>query len=340
MCAFAAAHGFGNPRPDDLHLLALGGSDRRFYRLCASRKACVAMVSQPPGDEQNNWLQINAFLKSCAIRVPELYACDDVHRIMLVEDAGDESIYHALHAATDRQAVLELYKRAIGFLAEMQVRATPRMQSCACLKTRRFDYAAFRYETDYFVRSFLQEYCVMDKPAGIDEEFHCLAKTLAAEPTVFMHRDFQSQNLHLVDGRILVIDFQTATSGPPHYDLVSLLKDAYFVLSAEERTLLLQHYFDARSELGSPVENQSAFIDTFHLCGLQRNMQALAAFAFLGTHKKKQHFFEHIPAALEYLAEALSNRPDFSCLRATLAEIKLRLSSKAHLQSRDFELMS
>jgi N-acetylmuramate 1-kinase len=318
ICAFAKAHGFPDIRSDDMELLALGGSDRRFYRLRASGRSCIAMISAPPGDEQRAWMDIHRFLNSCTINVPELYAVDNNQHMVLVQDAGDVSMYHALHAATDRQSVLKLYKQALFFLAEMQVRATPRMQSCACLSTRRFNYAAFRYETDYFVRSFLQEYCGMDKPSGLDEEFHHLAEILAAEPVVFMHRDFQSQNLHMVDGRILVIDFQTATAGPPHYDLVSLLKDAYFVLNTHERELLLQDYFDARCKLGSPIKNQSAFIHTFHMCGLQRNMQALAAFAFLGTHKKKTHFFAHIPTALNYLAEALNTRSDFTHLQRTI----------------------
>ena len=223
--------------------------------------------------------------------------------------------------AKDRQAVLELYKRALVFLAEMQVRATPAMQSCSCLRNRRFDYAAFRAETDYFIRSFLQEYCRMEAPAGLDEEFHRLALTLSAEPLMFMHRDFQSQNMHLTGDQIKVIDFQTATAGPPQYDLVSFLKDAYFVLNDTERSLLLQHYFDARAGLGSPVEDPAAFTHTFHLCGLQRNMQALAAFSFLGTHKKKTHFYAHIPAALGYLEEALNTITDYPCLRAATATI-------------------
>jgi len=162
----------------------------------------------------------------------------------------------------------------------------------------------------------------MAKPAGLDEEFHRLAETLAAEPVVFMHRDFQSQNLHLLGSRLIVIDFQTATAGPPHYDLVSLLKDAYFVLNDHERELLLQDYFDARSGLGAPVENQPAFIDMFHLCGLQRNMQALAAFSFLGTHKKKTHFYQHIPAALGYLDEAFNTITDYPSLRTTIDHIR------------------
>ena len=162
-------------------------------------------------------------------------------------------------------------------------------------------------------------------PAGLDDEFHRLALTLSAEPLMFMHRDFQSQNMHLTGDQIKVIDFQTATAGPPQYDLVSFLKDAYFVLSDTERSLLLQHYFNARAGLGSPVEDQVAFTHTFHLCGLQRNMQALAAFSFLGTHKKKTHFYAHIPAALGYLDEALNAITDYPCLRTIIGAIRNRL---------------
>ncbi len=142
ICAFAAANGFTGAAPDDLRLLALGGSDRRFYRVPAGETSCVAMISPPPGDEQQAWLDINRFLHSCSIAVPDVLAQDRVHHMMLVEDAGDVSLYHALQEQKDRQAVLELYKRALIFLAEMQVRATPKMQSCSRLRTRRFDYAA------------------------------------------------------------------------------------------------------------------------------------------------------------------------------------------------------
>jgi aminoglycoside/choline kinase family phosphotransferase len=332
ICAFAAANGFTAVAPDNLCLLALGGSDRRFYRVPAGDTSCVAMISPPPGDEQRAWLDINRFLHSCSIAVPDVFAQDDVHHMMLVEDVGDVSLYHALTAEKDRQAVLELYKRALIFLAEMQVRATPGMQTCSCLRTRRFDYASFRAETDYFIRSFLQEYCRMEAPAGLEEEFHHLALTLSSEPLMFMHRDFQSQNMHLTGNQIKVIDFQTATAGPPQYDLVSFLKDPYFILSDTERSLLLQNYFDARAGLGSPVQDPAAFTHTFHLCGLQRNMQALAAFSFLGTHKKKAHFYAHIPAALNYLADAVDRIDAYPCLCATLSEIKLRLSNRAHLQ--------
>ncbi len=168
----------------------------------------------------------------------------------------------------------------------------------------------------------------MEEPAGLSDEFHHLALTLSHEPTEFMHRDFQSQNMHLINGRITVIDFQTATAGPPQYDLVSLLKDAYIVLNDSEQNLLLQFYLDERSRLEAPVDNPVAFTHTFHLCGLQRNMQALAAFSFLGTHKHKTHFYAHIPAALDYLEKALCAVHDYPCLRATIDTVQKQIKDQ------------
>ena len=322
ICNLAAANGFTAAVPDTLSLLAMGGSDRRFYRVVSEKTSCIAMVSPASSDEQLAWIDINRFLHSCSIGVPNIYAQDDVRHIMLVEDAGDVSLYQALNAEQDRKTKLELYKQALGILAEMQVHATPNMQSCTCLCNRRFDYAAFRAETDYFIRSFLQEYCKTKTPPALTDEFHQLALTLSAEPPEFMHRDFQSQNIHLIGDQIKIIDFQSATAGPPHYDLVSLLKDAYVVISEAERNLLIEYYLEVRSRLGSPVDNPVAFTRTFHLCGLQRNMQALAAFSFLGTHKKKTHFYAHIPTAIGYLTEALNSITDYPCQSASIATIR------------------
>jgi len=331
ICNLAAANGFTAAVPDTLRLLAMGGSDRRFYRVVSKKTSCIAMVSPASSDEQQAWLDINRFLHSCSIGVPNIYAQDDVHHIMLVEDAGDVSLYHALNTEQDRKTQLDLYKQALDILAAMQVHATANMQSCTCLRNRHFDYAAFRAETDYFIRSFLQEYCKIKTPPALTDEFHQLALTLSHEPPEFMHRDFQSQNIHLANDQLTIIDFQNATAGPPHYDLVSLLKDAYVVLSESERELLIQYYLETRSELGSPVNDPVAFTRTFHLCGLQRNMQALAAFSFLGTHKKKTHFYTHIPTALDYLEEVLHTINGYPGLRATITAIQDQLSDSTNM---------
>ena len=53
---------------------------------------------------------------------------------------------------------------------------------------------------------------------------------------------------------------------------------------------------------------------------MQRNMQALGAFAFLGLQKGKREFFKHIPAALSCLEEALLLFPEYPVLKETVSE--------------------
>jgi aminoglycoside/choline kinase family phosphotransferase len=60
--------------------------------------------------------------------------------------------------------------------------------------------------------------------------------------------------------------------------------------------------------------DRESFVKTFHLAGLQRNMQALGAFSFLSMQKGKTEFVQHIPAGLSHLREALCMFPEFPAL--------------------------
>ena len=51
---------------------------------------------------------------------------------------------------------------------------------------------------------------------------------------------------------------------------------------------------------------------------MQRLMQALGAYGFLGHVKEREHFLEHIPAALAALREVLARIPGVESLRAEL----------------------
>ena len=62
-----------------------------------------------------------------------------------------------------------------------------------------------------------------------------IAEQLAAAPRGFTHRDYQSRNLMVKDGELVVIDFQDALQGPRQYDLVALLRDSYVELDRAVR---------------------------------------------------------------------------------------------------------
>ena len=275
------------------------------------------MTGSASDDEVRAYVEIGSFLFAQGISVPEIIAADYEQRLVAMEDVGDMSLYRRVHRSVSRREVLELYKTVLAFLGRMQMIVTPRLEASPLPENRTFGYQAFRAETDYFRTRFIEEWCgIRDACDGqLEQELHLLASLLDREPRGFMHRDFQSQNIYLKEGCVRIIDFQTATRGLPQYDLAALLKDAYVVLNGPEREDLLQWYLNFLSSSGQPVSDREHFAITFQRTGLQRNMQALGAFAFLSMHKGKTEFQQHIPAALHYLCEALALFPEFHALR-------------------------
>ncbi len=132
--------------------------------------------------------------------------------------------------------------------------------------------------------------------------WEAIAEKLAAWPRVLVHRDFQSQNILMHDGHAHLIDFQGLRPGLAHYDLASLLYDPYVRLRGSERRELLDFYLGLgrRHDLG---KNRAEFDEIYRLCALQRLMQALGAYGYLGLVRGKPDFLAHIPMALASLRE-------------------------------------
>ena len=141
-----------------------------------------------------------------------------------------------------------------------------------------------------------------------------IAEKLAQLPRVLVHRDFQSQNILLRNGQAYLIDFQGMRPGLAHYDLASLLCDPYVDLNQTERDELLEHYC-----AGKP---SAEFLEILRLCAMQRLMQALGAYGFLGLVKDHKHFLQHIPKAVRSLREVVAGISGLELFEKFLAELK------------------
>ena len=167
-----------------------------------------------------------------------------------------------------------------------------------------------RWETDYFRERFLVGHCHLapETVAGLDEEFETLATAVARQPLVLLHRDFQSQNILLRNGQVGLVDFQGLRLGPLTYDVMSLLCDPYVELSPDLQTDLLVRFCRGALSLGVVQELQLTVKSLRAMAiaaGLQRVMQALGAYGFLGHVKGKTVFLAHIPRALVNLRRLL-----------------------------------
>ncbi len=290
------------------------GSDRGFFRLtgegCISR---VLMHSSEIDEDFERYIEIGRFLSAQGLPTPEIYEIDSKEFCVLMEDLGNMTLYKLTKGNMSYERFEDLYLKTVDSLVEFQVKATEALK-VSDMKIREFSLDYLRWETEYFKKNFLENYCgIQEKEtAALDCEFDKLAQCVYGHPKILMHRDFQSQNILIQDGNVRLVDFQGARIGPMAYDIMSLSRDPYVKIPEELKNKLTARYFSRFEELGdfdivqfdgSPDKISREFLTT--TAGLQRNMQALGAYAFLSLKKGKKDYLQFIPQGFEYLLQGL-----------------------------------
>lgn len=304
-----------------------GGSDRHFLRVGEDGLSAVALVQPGGGPEFDRYVRIGDFLRENGIAVPRFYFVDK-DGVVVMEDLGDIHLVDALEDA-DPPAELAFYRDCIDILYRLQTSVTAAEKETGVLGDMIFSEEMLLGETDYFASEFVVSYAGLPVPEEWDAERRTLASELASYPRVFMHRDFQSKNIMVKDGALRVVDFQTAYRGPGMYDIASLLKDPYHPIEPGTRkTLLMELYYRFTGDDPEPEGGFEAFSDRFVLAGIQRNMQALAAFAFLGLKKGKKEFLEFIDPGLALLEEGLAESGRFPVTSGLVASTRESITGR------------
>ena len=310
-----------------IKLITGGGSDRAFYRISEGDLTAVLLIDEP--GELQHYMQICRFLHDSGIAAPVCYGIDDGAGALMMEDLGSLRLDKAL-AGAEPEEELRLYRSCLDILVTMETGATKRMLDTGFLKDTSFDMQALLGETDYFKDEFLGRYCPVRLESEWEDERMMLARFLAAQTPVFMHRDFQSRNLLVKEGEIRVIDFQTAHRGPGLYDAASLLKDPYHPLPSGRRSELIEELHGLLKEYGAPVaDDLEEYGEGLVLAGIQRNLQALAAYVRLGVVKGKREFLESIPPALDLLEEGIDESGGLPSMKHMVEAIRER-QEKGH----------
>jgi aminoglycoside/choline kinase family phosphotransferase len=107
--------------------------------------------------------------------------------------------------------------------------------------------------------------------------------------------------------------------GLAEYDLASLLYDPYVDLTEAERAELIGYYREQQIENGMAINGE--FDSKLRLCAMQRLMQALGAYGFLGLVKGHRHFLKHLPAAMKSLRSIVAKIGSIQPLEELLGQI-------------------
>jgi aminoglycoside/choline kinase family phosphotransferase len=296
-----------------------GGSDRKFYRVRCSPEQTIILVKYNHEREENRqYVEIAEFLAEHRIRAPKIYFHDPAEGLIWIEDLGKSDLWsYREESWLVRRA---FYESAIDEIVKLH--CLPEEAGYAIQKNlpAAFDAALYRWEQNYFFENCLGRYFGVAKKHRSEltalPALHEIAERLGNRPRLLVHRDFQSQNIIIRNAQAHLIDFQGMRPGLAEYDLASLLFDPYVAFSRAECEELLAAYEAKRNAVLSPVSAQ--FREIFRLCGIQRLMQALGAYGFLGLVKGNKTFLNHIPAAMTSLRSLAGEMDDLRKLRSVL----------------------
>ena len=126
-----------------------------------------------------------------------------------------------------------------------------------------------------------------------------LATRLGKSHRHLVHRDLQSQNIVLWEGKSYLIDFQGMRWGHQEYDLASFIYDPYMNHSAEDRERML--------DLWEEITEERPIPQLLRDCAIQRLMQALGAYGNIVTNFENDWYRPHIPTATQLLKEVIAD---------------------------------
>ena len=329
----------------EIELIAGDASPRRYYRVTSLDRpatfnirgemremlSCIAMVS-PASENNEAFLRVGAQLAKAGVRTPVVWAQVLHQGWFLLEDFGDQQLLPVLASYPDSAAAL--YQRAFDALV-CQI-SLP----CELADIPHYDAERLKTELEVFPEWFLSGLLGIQPDKQLSRCFAALTEYLinafTEQPTVWVHRDFHSRNLMLLEANeIGVLDFQDAVLGPITYDPVSLLKDCYIRWPRAQQLEWLDGYLMQLSNLGAPavsinasalmaeqasrlqtlatqLENVPAaqFQRWFDLTGLQRHLRVLGVFARLHLRDHKSSYLADLPLVTKYVREALALTAD------------------------------
>ncbi|MET3131057.1 aminoglycoside/choline kinase family phosphotransferase [Oxalobacteraceae bacterium GrIS 1.11] len=278
-------------------------SFRRYFRvdvLAASQASLgltlIVMDAPPERENLPAFIEVAALFKAAGVTVPEIIAADLQHGFLLLSDLGQNTYLQALNH--DNAAVL--YAEALEALLKIQLHSQPGVLP-------EFDRAFVLREMNLFPEWYIGKHLGATLSAAqgaqLNAVFEAITANVLAQQQVFMHRDFHSRNLMLVEeGNPGILDFQDAVYGPITYDLASLLRDAYVQWDEELVLDWVIRYWQRAKQLGLPVNPDiDAFYRDFEFMALQRHLKILGLFTRLHYRDGKAVYMNDLPMVLDYV---------------------------------------
>jgi len=289
-------------------------SGRQYFRIVFGKESAVLMkvADIKPGefgrgDSFNDFIAIKNLFDMSGIKVPKIYASIPEQKSLLLEDLGDTTLFKLIQS--EKKNRLKHVRSAVDLLVKTQHHLYNRTFFDSPADKRTFDVKLFMDEFYHFYEYMIAKR-VYDKPFNgvwpkLEKKFKQISHDLLTQPYLLSHRDFQSKNIMVKNGVSYLIDFQDALMAPAVYDLVSLLRDSYVVLSDSEVELMLKYYWKTSSTANEIFSCYEDLEKAFYLQTVQRKMKDAGRFIYLNQVKGKEWFLPYVVPTLGYVRSTL-----------------------------------
>jgi len=287
--------------------MAGDASVRAYYRVrrCDGTSAMLAWYPEEVRPQLVRFLAAYRAI-SPAVELPAVLHHSDC--AVLQEDAGDRTIFDVLFS--DSRKGIALYGDAVDLLAGLQRARDPGVNAP-------FTSEVFAAELDMSLEYYASKLMGAPQEAtvALQKPFKTLCNSIAQHPYVLCHRDYHGQNIHVINDRLLVIDYQDARPGPDTYDLASLLRDRGVarILGEESEERFIQQYARA----GAPGDVRTRYFETL----LQRSIKILGTFSKQPIWRGRMHYLEFIPPTLESVERCLRELPQYGEISRCLPRV-------------------
>ncbi|MBQ4849142.1 phosphotransferase [Pseudoalteromonas sp. MMG012] len=304
--------GFFNDEAYRCEVVTADASFRRYLRVYHGEKSYILMDSEPNKVDNQPFVDLNANFALAGIKVPKILAQNMPHGILLLEDLGAEHL--ADHISDPSR--LEHYMAILDILPSIAT-----VTKSTSMKP--YDDGFITQELEIFENWLLNSWLDYELEGTVKERWQetklSLVSSIVEQPKVTMHRDFHSRNIMRHDHQWAVIDYQDAVQGPITYDAVSLLRDCYFKLPADDFLILQKYSYKTLKKaqlLGEMTYLEYQYY--FDLTGLQRHLKAAGIFARLLLRDNKAGYLDNIIPTLQYVVEVAKRHDNYQWLATWL----------------------
>lgn len=293
-------------------------SFRRYFRIDgADNSSYIVMDAPPPHEDVRPFIHVAEVFGASGVSVPDILAQDIPQGFLLLSDLGSTTYLQLLNPDNAHT----LYIDAINALVQIQLHSTPAVLP-------EYDRALLLRELMLFPEWYIGKHLGLTMTAAqtatLSKVFDALLANNLAQAQVYVHRDYHSRNLMVLQkGNPGILDFQDAVYGPITYDLASLLRDAYIQWDEEIVLDWAIRYWERAKRAGLPVNPDiDSFYRDFEYMGLQRHLKVLGIFARLYHRDGKDAYLKDMPLVMEYTRKAAHRYKELAPLVKLLDELE------------------